>query len=287
MPVDHFTPWDYNYPYGPPDGATSPPGPDGDGGDESKKRPCSAGGSIILCDTQTLQETLPVTGTPLTMRYSSDAVPGRLSQRQLKIRLKDGRPVGPLRDISVEIGVAGRTFYESLPASTPNVYTFTWDGLDANGEPVIGQVMASVTVGYGYQFVYKSPSEFGNAFAGFGIGTLFSRGGSTPAFRPGSSYVERSYTAAIGVQDLRPQGQGGWSFDQVHHYNAEQKQLLLGDGTTVSAGDPLATTIETVAGAGYEGYAPATGQAKEEPLGTVRGLASGPDGTVYLSLIHI
>ena len=179
--VEHFTPWDYNLPMGPPDGAGPPPGDgDGEGGKEGKKRPCAAKGSTILCESRVLQETIDATASPLTLTYSSDRVPGRKTARQLKIPVRDGSGVGPLEKIRVTVAIAGRTFRDEFEAADfpGSTYTFLWDGLDAAGEPLEGDVTASVTVGYGYEFVYRTPETFANSFARFGpsVELLPSRG---------------------------------------------------------------------------------------------------------------
>src|SRR5690606_20427059 len=77
--IDHFTPWDYNWPYGLPDGAEGPDGDDPDGDDPPGDDRCNEGGSIILCESQVLGERAAITGTPFELVYQSDRVPGRRS----------------------------------------------------------------------------------------------------------------------------------------------------------------------------------------------------------------
>ena len=54
--ITHFTPWDYNWPYGLPDGADGPDGDGPDDGDPDGDDPCNESGSIILCESQVLGE---------------------------------------------------------------------------------------------------------------------------------------------------------------------------------------------------------------------------------------
>ena len=59
--ITHFTPWDHNWPYGPPPGARPPGLKEFEWKDPND--PCQQKGSTIGCETQTLQEAVPVTGT--------------------------------------------------------------------------------------------------------------------------------------------------------------------------------------------------------------------------------
>ena len=107
--VTHFTPWDYNHPYGPADGA-GPPGP-GNGPrrpPDDPDNPCPEEGSIILCDDQVLGEELPITGTEQRLVYRSDRTPGRLAERTLPITLRNSAIDPSLRAIDLQIELAGR-----------------------------------------------------------------------------------------------------------------------------------------------------------------------------------
>jgi hypothetical protein len=74
--MDHFTPYDLNWPWWP-DPLDPPPPPEQPPPDETKKKDPCAPGSIIHCMDQTLEERLPITGTPFHLTYRSDWVPGR------------------------------------------------------------------------------------------------------------------------------------------------------------------------------------------------------------------
>lgn len=90
--MTHFTPWDLNWPYGPPrcddggpcynddNGTATGPDPDPD---------CSStkSGSIIECESQTLGETLPLAGTDQSLHYRSSRTPGDASRRTVTFRL--------------------------------------------------------------------------------------------------------------------------------------------------------------------------------------------------------
>ncbi len=113
--VTHFTPWDYNHPYGPADGA-GPPGP-GNGPrrpPDDPDNPCPEEGSIILCDDQVLGEELPITGTEQRLVYRSDRTPGRLAERTLPITLRNSAIDPSLRAIDLQIELAGRVIKRSF-----------------------------------------------------------------------------------------------------------------------------------------------------------------------------
>lgn len=74
VPITHFSPWDSNWPFGPPPGAG---GPGGSNGPQPRPRPdgpspfdlCKWSGSIIGCQDQVLGEVIRVTGTPFSLHY--------------------------------------------------------------------------------------------------------------------------------------------------------------------------------------------------------------------------
>ncbi|HEX6911614.1 MAG TPA: hypothetical protein VF142_14530, partial [Longimicrobium sp.] len=85
----HFTPFDFNHPAGPlgPDPGPPPPAdPDANNGEENAC-PGVQAGSIIECQTRVLGERLPVAGTPFSLTYRSNRVPGRVGGRQLDVPL--------------------------------------------------------------------------------------------------------------------------------------------------------------------------------------------------------
>jgi hypothetical protein len=79
VPVSHFSPWDHNWPYGPPDGSEQPA--QENPFKEEVADPKQTCGSIIGCETQTLGENVPVAGTPFSLHYESDRTHGRKEAR--------------------------------------------------------------------------------------------------------------------------------------------------------------------------------------------------------------
>ncbi len=164
--VKHFTPWDYNWPYGckalcPPPDEEPPPPP--------YCPECQAAGSIVGVFNQTLGERLDVTGTPFALHYDSGRLP-RLQGGLLGRHPGDGRIAwrGRSQGVAVQVSVAGREF---SPGANPSAFScnkdfegvadlkckFTWDGKDAYGRTLEGSQTARVRIGYVYPAVYLEP----------------------------------------------------------------------------------------------------------------------------------
>ena len=73
--------------------------------------------SIIECQNQILGEVVDVTGTPFTLNYRSDRVPGRIASNTLEIPLSEDTVPASLKRIELEIRVAGQSFQQTFPAA--------------------------------------------------------------------------------------------------------------------------------------------------------------------------
>ncbi|MBE7445586.1 MAG: hypothetical protein HS132_10185 [Planctomycetia bacterium] len=162
VPITHFTPWDCNWPFGPPDDAT---GPDQEPPEEDKQPECLVPGSIIGVQNQTLGEEHVITGTPFSLHYQSKCVPGRRADYSLDISLSGTSTPASLRRIELEVTVAGRMFNESFVPAPNLTHLFTWDGMDAYGRTLQGPQDIWVRIGYTYPAVYQAPANFGRSFA--------------------------------------------------------------------------------------------------------------------------
>lgn len=291
--VTHFTPFDHNWPAGPPPGSAPPPN---NPLPPNEPNSCSRPGSIIRCESQILGETAPLAGTPYYLAYSSDRQPGWLVDRDITVRLLDGPvPDGGLyglRHIALEIEIAGH-HYEwlwehpnlgdpTVPDMTPNLsHTFHWDGLDAFGNPVVGEAVALIRIGYGYYPFYYSPYDGGGSSFGqystrqqswLGRVECAAPGGGSTSGNGGTvvciPYRQRAYQQTVRLWDARALlGMGGWHFNIQHFYDPAGRTLYLGDGTSISTeelGDSALTTL-------YE-------QAVVDYLSD---MAVGPDGSLY------
>jgi RHS repeat-associated protein len=292
VPIDHFTNWDSNEGNLPPGLAGAP------GNGPTDGRPlghaCKAPGSVIECQNQTLGEDLGITGTPFSLHYQSDRVPGR--DLGLHIPLSGASIPSSLLGITLEIDVAGQQIRQSFAPLPNQSYTFSWNGQDGYGRTLQGPQPVMIGIGY----VYDSQYQFAPRFAYFGDGVALSAGQASSSRRRQAASADtgrREYTITrwwdtlsvgtslkVGTWDARADGLGGWSLNVHHSYDPSTRVLYLGDGTQRSSGDSgLARTISTVAGTGTAGFAGDGGAATQADLNSPFAAAAGPDGSLYIA----
>lgn len=282
VPVSHFTPWDFNWPYGPPDDAEPPPG-DEDSDDHRPDDPNEECGSVIGCEDQSLGESLPIAGTPFRLHYRSDRTPGRLDNNTLVIPVSGPTVPASLQAMRVEVNIAGRLYGQSFAPAPNRVYTLTWDGKDAYGRALPGAQVAHIQVHFDYapQF-YAARADFVNSFA------------RSEAFGPAVSGLRNSarftlskaWTKLVRFLDLPALGMAGWSLNIQHSYQPDAQIALLGDGSRrTSAARSLADVIFTVAGNGDNsnfGLSGDGGPATAAAI-TPADIDFGPDGALYIA----
>ncbi len=271
--VSHFTPYDLNWPMGPPDDAESPnqPAPDTD---EPEEDPDCEGGSIVECQNAVLRERVPVTGTPFTLNYRSDWVPGRKAAYSLDMALSGSSIPASLRRIDLKVSVAGRHFYQSFAAQPDLHHVFTWDGKDAYGRKVLGKRTAIVSIEYVYPGIYKKPIPTGSSFARPGIEIVDS--GNR---REVIVAIVQQFAKKIGVNSVIGSGLGDWSLSSHNSYDSSVNTVHYGDGTIATF---PGLTVDTIAGSA-QGFSGDGGLAKDARLTRPKGVVAGPDGSVYFS----
>lgn len=301
VPVEHFTPWDYNWPPLPPEGATKPssePGQD----DEPPPEESTRCGSIIGCESQSLGEAIGVAGTPFSLHYTSYRTPGRMDRYQVEIPLTDSIVPDSLARIDVEVLIAGRGPYKTDcdASSPPNcstvpdlrwsfapapdlTHTFTWDGKDAYGRDVRGGQLATVRIGFVYTGGYGTPPSGQQSFSSLSTGSALPWvSGSRESDLVATLWQEARVW--VGPWDARAQGLGGWSLNVHHQYDPRTGMLYLGDGRQ-RGGSAMKPMIDAFAGTGVACSSiedcGATGPALTSGLKSPLGLAAGPDGTLY------
>jgi len=258
VPIRHFTPWDCNWPYGPPDDAVVPD-VDDPTSDPTPDEQCEASGSIIECEAQVLGEAVGVAGTPFTLHYRSDRVPGRTAGRRLVVPLSGDTVPDSLQAIRFRVEVAGQLHEQTFPAGPNQQTTFVWDGLDAYGRSVQGAQVARGAVEWLFPAVYRTPAQLVTAFNRFG-----------PALSAVQAREEivlaRPFRVSITADDARGLGLGGWTLDVHHTYDPKARVLREGNGRRRRA-DAIGRVIDRVE---VGGLTPDTSA-----------LAVGPDGSVY------
>jgi len=278
-PITHFTPWDCNWPYAPPDDAEPPPN---DTEPEVKDEPCECKpreecGCIIEAENQVLGERLTVTGTPFTLNYRSNRVPGLKAPYTLEIPLRGDSVPNSLKQISLEISIVGREFKYHFSPSTEST-TFVWDGLDTFGRRLQGPQEAKVDIGYVYGVVYTNPSEFQQSFARFGEETTIS-GGRGQA----NITLRKKYTKNIGAWYPIEVGLGSFSLNIHHVYNPMNKVLYQGNGKQRGANVTNYAIINRVVGNGNRWQELGDGGlALEARLLDSTDIVFGPDGNLYI-----
>ena len=273
VPITHFTPWDYNFPYGcktvckPPklQKYHDPRYPD----------PCENAGSVIGCENQSLGQRIPIGDTPYTLGYDSSLTPGYGYGRHIRIPASVIPAEADFFDLS--ISVAGKTY--STSTGTLNT---TWDGKDALGNPVYGPVQATVTATAIYQLVYKATStDFDQTWADWPAD------GSTIGVQRSGSIASFSQSRTVTLNGGSPPAAdlGGWSIDAVAHYDPKTHTEVFGDGRTRQV-LPVGTTIGELANPTNSCTFTATldcgdGGPLADATIAPTVIATGPDGSLY------
>lgn len=309
VPLDHFTPWDHNWPYGPPPGAKPPKLKEFEWQDPND--PCKAKGSEIGCETQTLGESIPLVGTDQTLHYTSDRVPGWKVDDKLEIPITPSVIPDRLKGVQLEVTIGGKkiekrwcdpaypttgtTTCGTLPTITPNItHSLSRDGTDAYDRDVHGRVKATIRVIYVYEFnYYDAPEEFSASFGQFPSDTEVFDGRNSCGNRSGTMEthffcgipVGQTITRYVGSWDSRDvAGLGGFALDGHHSFDPGNGVVHKGDGQTLSGG-AMAKTLNTLAGA-YSG--PRIGSPESEGKDAMEvafdylgGFDRGPDGSLF------
>jgi RHS repeat-associated protein len=249
VPMDHFTPWDHNWPYAPaPDAEPpNPPEPRPDVPANRRQGECNKAGSIIGCQGQTLAEELPIAGTSFKLRYDTRRA-GRKTDRSLEIPLTGRKIPASLEQVKLEVTVAGRTIKKSFSPQADLSYEFIWDRKDAYGREVQGRQAVSIRIGFVYGFRrYDTPGEFAAAFGKFSNfgGEVIGEPRTESARWVSWREVRDEFGIAIGSLDARGTGLGGWEINNHHAYDARMRTLYRGDGQEVSAERVLDTLANT------------------------------------------
>ncbi len=272
--VTHFSPWDFNWPFGFPLGALAPLLRDLFGNDPIKD-PCPGAGSVIECETQVLGEDIGLTGTPFGLHYRSNRVPGHNASRSLRIPLTGSSVPSSLKRVDLEVHIAGQVILQTFVGLPNLVTTVTWDGKDGYGRPVQGQQPARVRIGYVYDAVYQTPAQQAENFAQFA-------GTSVTTIRTRQEIIAwQEQTATFGNWDVTSAGLGGWTLSAHHAYDPVGQVLYYGDGRRRDAQN-INAAVTHFAGTGTAGGSGNGGPATQAQLNAPTGVAVAPDGSVII-----
>ncbi|HYH10576.1 MAG TPA: IPT/TIG domain-containing protein [Thermoanaerobaculia bacterium] len=257
VPVTHFTPWDCNWPYTPPEDAVFPDNPQGSFDKPLEGESCQAG-SIIQCESLTLGQSVPIAGTPLTLEYRSRTTDGFIAAHEIKVHVSGASVPASLKRIDLTLEIAGKFAQTSFDPKPNQTYSYVWDARDIYDRKQFTNRPLNVAIGFVYNGVYTEPGDFDRAFGAVGRGQI------TGIRSRREIVLWQRYSVSLrgAVPD---QGLGGWSIDAVHAYGADEKVLYLGSGSQVS----------------MEARALQPKQLGTPNLGRVH--AVGPDGSVYVA----
>ncbi|MEH6519213.1 MAG: PKD domain-containing protein [Halioglobus sp.] len=278
--LNHFTPYDLNYGSVPPADAEPPLNleapPNDPEAPSSPSEPNSCpGNSVVDCQQQRLRETLDIAGTPYSLSYVSDRVPGYFGSRTVSIPLSGETVPDSLKSIRLTINVAGTTLEQDFPALPNQNTSFTWDGLNAFGQEVVGRVPASIGVDYVYDTFYALPPSNSNTSFGQTSGARIPGNIRAPEL-----LLSQNTTVQLGTMSSTV---GGWNITDHHVYNPNSGILHLGNGTTRKVANSQ-IIITTIAGQGeFGGNHGDGGPAKDSALYSPQGLAVGADGSLFIA----
>ena len=252
-------------------------------------------GSIIEAQNQVLGERVDIVGTPFSLNYRSDRVPGRRNN-VIDIPLSGDTISATLKQIRLDVSIAGQKFSQTFLPLPNLVTTFEWNGKDAYGRNVIGEQYAEIKITYIYPILYSvypyfpvtitSYLEEQRSFGLTGTDDEILFQSAVERGVTGRSSYQSVALSASGSWDARAQGLSSWSLNEHHAYDTTGQTIHFGDGTQMSARSPymdLNTIIGTFAGTGISGDSGDGGPAKDAQLNQVKGLVFAPNGDLYFA----
>jgi RHS repeat-associated protein len=276
VPINHMTPWDFNGPAIPPPcdpngvcptpgahASSTPPGRCSGGagaaGDDHFKS-----GSIIACDSQVLGESFNVAGTPYSLNYRSNRVPGYSAKRTVKIDLTGPQIHSKEVLIEVNVSIAGETHHRTFTPAPNLTWNFQWDGLDPAGRQVVGTAWATIDVTSYYRSAYVAVGVFGQNPSPLANTFITNR-----------AYWSMKQVLQVPLVGRLPEGGwsfGGWTLDRQHFLDIPNSTLYLGSGESKPVGSLLASITRVMGDGTGNGFA-ADGTSA---TGTGTGLGSSP-----------
>lgn len=222
VPLDHFTPCDYNFP-APGDAAI----PMTEASADCEDFACTQPGSIIECENQTIGEIVAIPGTEYSLTYWSDRVPGR--RPRIRIPLTGAQAPPDVQIIEVQVFFAGHEIIKKFNRIEPNMHHMAeLPTHDRYGRRLFGTQFATVKTIFHSARDYANPPEWDG-----GPGRSFGEPGDGSTDVPGR-ILFRTYSTqrvAVPFKDSRPLGLGGWHLSPHHVFDNEAGMLWLGDGS--------------------------------------------------------
>jgi hypothetical protein len=207
-------------------------------------------------DNQILGETVDVAGTPFTLHYQSDRVPGRTAPYTLAVPLTGGTVPPYVTSIDLDLNIAGQDVTQSFTPAPNLSFPFTWNRLDGFGRQLQGPGPWTAAVSY---------------VSGSGRSVVLD---------------QRTFGGALGSFDARGVlGLGGWTLDEQHFYDLTTGTLYYGNGARRAIASKVnqPQVLNLVAGNGQIGGGGDAGQAREAQLVSPAGLSLMHDGSLLIA----
>lgn len=234
-PIEHFTPYDCNWPYGPPEDAVNPPDREPNRNRPEEDDPCRAQGSIIGCQDQSLGQRIPLPGTGMSLNYTSKRTEGYKESNILDIPVTHDSLPASVDKVVLTIEIAGKVWRESFDPKPHINYQFEWDGKDVYDRLLNNETLYKVSIGYEYPMVYySSPDGFARSFGRLS-GERGARIGVTRMIPRVTTVRSWSGTLAIPRNPFQEVGIAGWSLDQQHVMDRSTQNVYTGDGRKLSS----------------------------------------------------
>ena len=274
--VTHFTPWDYNWPYGFPIGsiAPNPKGiPVAAGQVSPQGTPCRTRTSSFVEDrSQVFHEDITIPATNFAFHYASNRVAKDYQQRIVVPASGDSVPPS-LKRIVVKVAVAGRVLEQILSPLPNQKAELVWDGMDHLGNRANGLTTAHISVGFVYDAVYYTAADFVQSFAQAGREVTGFRALEVISWKSNDLFIYQPPQASTIAR--------GWTLSS-HHYISpiDRSTLYKGDGAIFKNNLNIVTTV---AGNGTSGYSGDGGPATQAVLAGPIGMAFDILGNLYIA----
>jgi len=246
--VTHFTPWDLNWPWGPPADAIDP-NPEGvptvetsDDNPSDDTQPCPDApndkesiSSYVKKRGRVFHEDIPIPGTDMTLHYASNRVKGY--GRAITVPVSGATVPASLKRIEVKVNIAGRTLSETLGPLPNQQAKFVWDGLDHLGRRV-GGATAIIDVGFVYDgFLYTA----GNTSTAFGQTGLVAT--NVPTLQETTKWLHYQQPISGVAGASKGTIAGGWTLSSHHAMLSSYSHLNKGDGSFLKNNSGIITTV--------------------------------------------
>ncbi|PWQ94300.1 DUF1566 domain-containing protein [Leucothrix arctica] len=240
---DHFTPWDFNWPYLPPTDAVAPSEVKAESSKEDKEdMECVATNSYVKPYPQAFHEDIPVTGTGLTLHYSSQRTAGY--EHKINFQMSGDSIPSSMTQMIARLEIGGNVYEETFAPEANKKVEFIWDGKDPSGQRVEGAVRGTLNIGYKYQAEYSSAGAITTSAELSSFETAWAQLGSNTTGITGRDDFISWKSSFIDVQNTYDnQLAEGWSLSN-HHTSSTIGSIYKGDGEIID-GDKASLVLKT------------------------------------------